>query len=63
MDSRVIGGITAEVFAQYENLGKRYRVRHLWSCGYCVSKVGLDEEKIPKYVKWLEEQEKFYEVK
>jgi hypothetical protein len=38
-------------------------VRHLWSCGYCVSKVGLDEEKIPKYVKWLEEQEKFYEVK
>jgi REP element-mobilizing transposase RayT len=24
----------------------------VWSRGYCVSTVGLDEERIKKYVKW-----------
>ena len=40
------------------HLGRRYWGRHLWSRGYCVSTVGLDEEKIRKYVKWQEKQEK-----
>src|SRR5258708_40090735 len=35
-----------------------YWGRHLWSRGYCVSTVGLDEDKIRKYVKWQEDQEK-----
>jgi REP element-mobilizing transposase RayT len=33
-------------------LSKRYWGRHLWSRGYCVSTVGLDEDQICKYVKW-----------
>ncbi len=33
---------------RYEKLEKQYRWRHLWSQGYCVSGVGLDEEKIRK---------------
>jgi hypothetical protein len=35
---------------------------HLWSCSYCVSTVGIDEEKIWKYVKSQKEQGKRYEV-
>jgi len=29
-----------------------YSGQHFWSRGYCVSTVGLDEERIKKYVKW-----------
>ena len=31
---------------------------HFWSRGYCVSTVGIDEERIRQYVKWQEKQEK-----
>ncbi len=37
----------------YPQLRKRYWGQHVWSRGYCVSSVGLDEERIKKYVKWL----------
>jgi putative transposase len=46
------------VFNRYEHLRQRYRGGRLWSRGYCVSTVGLDEEKIRKYVKWQEEKDK-----
>jgi len=52
------GKLAIKVFRRYEHLGRRYWGRHLWSRGYCVSTVGLDEEKIRKYVKWQEKQEK-----
>ena len=52
------GRLALRLFHQYEQLGKRYWGRHLWSRGYCVSTVGLDEEKIRKYVKWQEQKEK-----
>ena len=32
--------------------------RHFWAKGYCASTVGLDEEKIRKYVKWQREKDK-----
>ncbi|MDL1959285.1 MAG: transposase [Deltaproteobacteria bacterium] len=32
-------------------MGKKFWCRHLWSRGYCVSTVGLDENKIRKYVR------------
>ncbi len=57
------GKLALRLFGVYEHLGKRYWGRRLWSCGYCESTVGLDEEKIRKYVKWVEEQEKLYEAK
>ena len=56
------GKVAIRVFNQYENLGRRYWGRHLWSRGYCVSTVGLDEEKIRKYVKWQEQKEKKLEA-
>ena len=37
---------------------KLYWGNHFWSRGYCSSTVGLDEDKIRKYVKYQEEQEK-----
>jgi putative transposase len=52
------GKLALRLFQQYESLGKRYWGRHLWARGYCVSTVGLDEEKIRKYVKYQEQQER-----
>ena len=52
------GKLALRLFQQFEQLGKRYWGRHLWSRGYCVSTIGLDEEKIRLYVKWQETQDK-----
>jgi putative transposase len=56
------GKIALRLFQQYESLGRRYWGRHLWARGYCVSTVGLDEEKDRKYVQWQEQEEKRAEV-
>lgn len=52
------GKLALKIFERYERLGKRYWGRHLWSRGYCVSTIGLNEEEIRKYVKWQEKKEK-----
>ena len=52
------GKLSLKLFDRYEKLGKRYWGRHLWSRGYCVSTIGLNEEQIRKYVKWQEKKEK-----
>lgn len=56
------GKLSMRLFQRYEKLGRRYWGRHLWSRGYCVSTVGLDEENIRKYVKWQEKREKEIEA-
>jgi len=56
------GKLALRLFQQYEQLGKRFWGRHLWATGYCVSTIGLDEDKIRKYVKWQEQQEKQAEL-
>ena len=57
------GKLALRLFQRYEKMGKRYWGRHLWSRGYCVSTVGLDEEKIRLYVRWQEQKEKEIESK
>ena len=52
------GKVALRLFDHFEYLGKRYWGRHLWSRGYCVSTIGLDEDKIRKYVKWQEAKDK-----
>ena len=52
------GKLAIRLFQQYEKLGRRYWGRHLWSRGYCVSTIGLDEEQIRKYVKWQEDRDR-----
>jgi putative transposase len=56
------GKLAIRLFDRYEKLGRRYWGRHLWARGYCVSTIGLDEEKIRKYVKWQEQREKQLEA-
>jgi len=51
------------LFQRYEKLGKRYWGWHLWARGYCVSTIGLNEQKIREYVKWQEKKEKEIEQK
>ena len=54
--SQVIGYLKGKLalgaFDRFPELRKRYWGQHLWSRGYCVSSVGLDEDRIRKYVKW-----------
>ena len=52
------GKLALRMFHHYERLGKRYWGRHLWSRGYCVSTVGLNEDQIRKYVKWQKKRDK-----
>ena len=56
------GKLAIRVFNRYEHLGRQYWGRHLWSRGYCVSTVGLDEEKVRQYVQWQEEKERQIEA-
>ena len=46
------GKLALNLFDRYPELRRRYWGQHVWSRGYCVSTVGLDEERIIKYVKW-----------
>jgi len=60
--SEVIGqikGVTASKLRErFSWLKKRYqREAVVWSPGYFVSTIGIDEEKIIKYVKWQEHQD------
>ena len=55
------GKMALNLFHRYEKLGKQYWGRHLWSRGYCVSTIGLDEDQIRKYVRWQEQKEKVAE--
>ena len=61
--SRVLGTLkgksSIQIFRKLVGLRKKYYGQHFWSRGYCVSTVGLDEEKIRKYVCW--QQKKDYE--
>lgn len=52
------GKLAIRVFKRYEPLRQRYRSGHWWSRGYCVSTIGLDEEKIRRYVKWQAAKDK-----
>ena len=42
------GKMSLSLFHRYERLGRRYWGRHLWSRGYCVSTIGLNEDQIRK---------------
>ena len=52
----VKGKSAIKVFDRHPELKKRYWGRHFWAKGYCVSSVGLDEERIRKYVKMAVEE-------
>ena len=51
------GKIAIKLFQQQRELTKQYWGKHLWSRGYVVSTVGLNEAQIKKYVKWQQERD------
>ena len=59
----ILKGKTAiKIFKSFSGLKKKpYWGNHFWARGYCSSTVGLDEEKIRKYVKYQEQREKLAE--
>ena len=53
------GKLAIKMFKSYPQLKKKpYWGNHFWARGYFVSTVGLDEEKIKRYVKHQEKEEK-----
>jgi len=52
------GKLSLRLFQKYERIGKRCWGRHLWSRGYCVSTVGLNEDLIRRYVQHQEKADK-----
>ena len=60
----VLKGKTAiKLFGKYKAPKRRpYWGNHFWSRGYCVTTVGLDEEKIRRYVRFQEENERLAEA-
>lgn len=58
------GRSAIRVFTKFPGLKKNvYWGNHFWARGYCVDTVGLDLEKIRKYVKYQEEKERMLEFK
>ena len=56
----ILKGKTAiKLFKRFPELKKRpYWGNRFWSRGYCVSTVGMNEEKIRRYVRYQEEKER-----
>jgi len=57
------GKLAVRLFDRFPELRKRYWGQHVWSRGYCVSTIGLDEERIRKYVRWQTAKEQEAETK
>jgi putative transposase len=58
----VKGRTAIRIFNQFRELKRKpYWGNHFWAKGYCADTVGLDEEKIRKYVKYQERKERLME--
>jgi putative transposase len=56
------GKAAIAVFQQHKSLRtKPYWGNHFWSRGYCVTTVGIDEERMRRYVKYQEDAERLSE--
>jgi len=57
------GKTAISLFKSYPKFKEKpYWGNHFWSRGYCVTTLGLDEEKIRRYVKYQEENERLEEA-
>jgi putative transposase len=55
---RMKGKTAMRMFSVFRDLReRRLHGNYFWAQGYCVGTVGLNEEKIRKYVKWQEKQD------
>lgn len=60
----VKGRTAIRVFNKFRELKRKpYWGNHFWARGYCVDTVGLDEEKIRKYVRYQEKKDREEELR
>ena len=64
--SKFVGTIKGRTAIQILNRHKKLKQKpywgnHFWARGYCVDTVGLDEEKVRKYVRYQEKRERMAE--
>ncbi len=52
------GKMAIRLLQRFGKMADKYGGRHLWARGYCVSTIGLNEERVREYVKWQEKKEK-----
>ena len=58
----VKGKCAIRIFSKFQNLKEKpYWGNHFWARGYCVDTVGLDLDKIRKYVRYQEQKERMFE--
>ena len=58
-EGTVKGRTAIRIFNKYRHLKRKpYWGIHFWSRGYCVDTVGLDAEKVCKYVKYQKQKER-----
>ena len=57
-DGFLKGKSAIRVFREYMQVKRNFIGRHFWARGYCVSKVGLDEQTIREYIRNQEAEEK-----
>ena len=50
------GKSAIQIFRRFPKIKKKYWGMEFWSKGYCVSTVGLDENKVVKYVRWQQKR-------
>ncbi len=54
----VKGRSAIRIFSKFPSLKQKpYWGNHFWARGYCVDTIGLDEDKIRKYVKYQQERD------
>ena len=59
---RVKGRTAIRILNRHKKLKKKpYWGNHFWARGYCVDTIGLDEEKVRKYVRYQEKRERLAE--
>ena len=60
----VKGRTAIRVFKQFPRLKQKpYWENRFWAPGYCVDTIGLDEDKVRRYVKYQEQNERLEEQK
>ena len=57
----VKGKSAIRIRRQFLGVERNFRGFHFWARGYCVSTVGLDKDKIRKYISEQEEEENLQE--
>ena len=51
------GKLALKLYREQKSLSRQYWGHHIWARGYCVSSIGIAEEKVRMYVKWSQQND------